>query len=434
VLIRSLLLDVLTNLARERELLVGAYFGYRHILLSDVQGPSETIRAIHHSWGKSTLIKNSSIMDRERSQQGGQQHGSRNEQLANAEAAQSGMGQQQLKQQKRDSMMAKIHAQAERVRRSFSAPRSSSQNTVASSSKKKSAGKSKDGHSGQSKEGNSVKREGTMPLGAFAPHVGLGMPAFKSSTFLPTSAGRRRGSIGIVVERRADCSQSTHPVSREMPGISRRSSITGTATPMTETQKRRRRSSSSAHLHPNSGMAGLHSFGNLSELRNSYSQAQDDEDALFFRSLAGAMETQQPEPAVSSDNLVLNTPPYPQITVNNNDVLFGHGVKMDSIGNRRLRVLLGLYQQEYVKTQAQDQKRRLTQTIVESIRNATPSGRFICFDRKTESWTETSQDSAESFVHGMLMTHGMSSGQTIGLPPAAKAQKQRRQSFVGRSA
>ena len=311
----------------------------------------------------------------------------------------------QKRQHYRESTMAQIHAQAERVRSSFTHPGSADRESNAKDTNSSSA------------PSDSVIRQGKMPFAAFAPHVSLGMPAFKSSTFLPTNLAEKSSNSYInnqPGQTSNSLSQSVHE-----------------GTNVFEAQKRRRGSTNSYEINTVTGLPKFSPY-HLQSTNSKSGNADADADAPAY-----LMPTAMREACTSAitEGLVLNRHPNTEIIVNNNDVLFGHGVKMDSIGNRRLQVLLGLYEQEYAMAETQLAKQRVATTIVGSIRSAKPAGRFIGFDAKSDLWSEVPKESAEAFVHGMLMTRVMSAGQQALAPPReTQRSKQRRQSFVGRSA
>lgn len=92
--------------------------------------------------------------------------------------------------------------------------------------------------------------------------------------------------------------------------------------------------------------------------------------------------------------ITLNPPPN-EIFVTYNDVVCGRG-KMTSnlVGNRRFRVWIEINRRSFAKSSTEQERWDIAASIVDTIRDSIPNGRFLSLDIHSGIWHDVGRDNA----------------------------------------
>lgn len=93
------------------------------------------------------------------------------------------------------------------------------------------------------------------------------------------------------------------------------------------------------------------------------------------------------------------------------DVLCGRGRDYyQHVGNQRFRLIVSLSLQRYARAMTKHDKGLIIISIVDTIRQASPHGGFIRFDRKSGNWYEIGDDAARKFHCELSPIHFIATG------------------------
>jgi hypothetical protein len=122
----------------------------------------------------------------------------------------------------------------------------------------------------------------------------------------------------------------------------------------------------------------------------------EPQETLSFEDIACLLRTNSEKMFFSED-----LPSYDDMIPTNADVLCGrdreaHG----NVGNRKFRVMISWYRNKYQNAKSRDEKTRVTNEIVASIRAC--GGRFLKKDENTNIWHDVSDEYAHEKVSHAL--------------------------------
>jgi len=166
-----------------------------------------------------------------------------------------------------------------------------------------------------------------------------------------------------------------------------------------------------------------------------YPQQQQTQQPQYARSTVQQQPYHLPSPPASApviSQAIKNATTDQNIQITQNDVLYGRGAGINChIGNQRFRQLVKYHQKSYLEA-PKLLKGDIARSIVQSIRNATPPGRFLSQDGSSGKWIEvddtkacekTSQalrEKAPELRKGLVLNHQKqpyTPPQTSSIPP-----------------
>mmetsp|Transcript_8865 Transcript_8865/g.12254 ORF Transcript_8865/g.12254 Transcript_8865/m.12254 type:complete len:138 (-) Transcript_8865:137-550(-) len=96
----------------------------------------------------------------------------------------------------------------------------------------------------------------------------------------------------------------------------------------------------------------------------------------------------------SNSMMSLNSHPH-TIYISNNDIICGKGpVTNNMVGNRRYCVLVDLHMHAFKKAVSKIERETVARSIVHTVRQSVPSGKFLMLDVDSGLWTDVGDDKA----------------------------------------